>query len=56
MITDIDAPVWSKYIELDENLNQHLRDDAPEDVKRAYEQHLKELETMSRNGEFMFKE
>ena len=55
MITDMEKPIWFDYIELDENLNQRLSDDAPEDVKAAYEKNLEELEQMNRSGQFVDK-
>lgn len=55
MIIEAEKPVWFDYIELDNNLNQILRQDAPEEVKEAYEQHLKELAEYDKNGELVYK-
>lgn len=55
MITEAEKPVWFDYIELDNDLNQRLRNDAPEYVKEAYEQHLKELAELDKKGEFIYK-
>lgn len=55
MITEEEQPVWFDYIELDNDLNQRLRADAPEDVKEAYEQHLKELAELDKTGTFVYK-
>lgn len=55
MITYDEAPVWFDYVELDDNLNERLRDDAPQEVKDAYEQHLRDVSEMSRNGQYMVK-
>lgn len=55
MITEEEKPGWFDYIELDNDLNERLRDDAPQDVREAYEQHLRELADMSKKGEFVYK-
>lgn len=55
MITEAEKPVWFDYIELDNDFNQRLRQDAPEEVKEAYEKHLKELSDFDKNGEFVYK-
>lgn len=55
MITAEEQPKWFDCLEVDENLNQYIRDDAPEDVKEAYKRHLDELERMSNAGERVFK-
>lgn len=52
MITDRNKPIWFDYVEMDDNLNQRLRADTPEDVRRAYEQHLQEIDRMSRSGQY----
>lgn len=55
MITYDEQPVWFDYLYVDDDLNQRLREDAPEDVKRAYELHLKEISETSKNGQFIEK-
>lgn len=55
MITESKRPIWFDYIELDDDFNEKLRDDAPQDVKEAYEQHLKSVDAMSKNGERVYK-
>ena len=55
MITDKEQPVWFDYLYIDDDLNQRLREDAPEGVKSAYEMHLKEVSAMSRNGQYIDK-
>lgn len=55
MITENEQPIWFEYIELDNDLNQYIREDAPEEVKEAYKAHLAELEKMSESGEFISK-
>lgn len=51
MITEQEQPVWYPYLELDNELNQYIRDDAPQEVKDAYAEHLAEIERMSESGE-----
>ena len=55
MITYDEQPIWFDYLEMDNDLNQRLREDAPEEVKRAYELHLAEISELSRNGQFLEK-
>ena len=50
MISEQEQPIWFNYLELDENLNQYIRDDAPEEIKQAYANHLSELEALSESG------
>lgn len=44
MITPEQAPVWMEYLEMDENLNQYLREDTPDDIREAYEEHQREMQ------------
>lgn len=56
MIDENDKPVWFDFIEYDKELNQYLSPDTPEDVRKAYEEHLQEVENMSRRGEQIYKQ
>lgn len=40
--------IWDEWAVYDDNGISGLRDDAPEDVKKAYEDHLKELERLKK--------
>ena len=55
MIIEAEKPVWFDYIELDNDLNEQLRQDAPKEVKEAYEQHLQELADLDKKGELVYK-
>ena len=54
MITEDEQPVWYEYIEYDKDFNPYLRDNAPEDVRKAYEEYQREIEEMTRNGEKVY--
>ena len=55
MIVEKEKPVWFDYLVMDDDLNQMLSEDAPEDVKEAYEQHLQEVSRQSAQGVFIEK-
>lgn len=46
LYTEDESP-WVKYLEIEEEtLESRLRDDVPDDVRKAYETYLKESEDM----------
>lgn len=50
MLTRDDAP-WIDYLEIDEESNERkLSNDAPDDVKKAYEEHQKKVREHINNG------
>lgn len=43
---------WVPYLEMDEEtFESHLRPDAPDDIKKAYEDYQKKLQQCIENGE-----
>ena len=46
----LDMPIWYEYAVYDENGSIGVRDDSPEDVKKAYKEYVKEQEEAEKNG------
>jgi hypothetical protein len=42
--------IWDDYITIDEDGIRHIRDDAPEEAKKAYFEYLKKIEEMAKRG------
>lgn len=50
------APIWYKYATFDDDgFVDGIRDDAPEDVKRAYEEYIEEQKKAEADHEFVFR-
>lgn len=46
--------IWIDYLDIDEDtLERTLRDDAPSEVKQAYEKYLKEMQNYIDRGELV---
>ena len=41
---------WVDYLIIDDDGNRKLQDDTPQDIKEAYEKHLKEIEYCNKVG------
>lgn len=50
-IETIEQCPWIGYLEIDEDLNRKLREDTPDEIKKAYQAHQKEMQGYIDRGE-----